>query len=143
MFYVVMNVNSYSIDKIDNLIVVSQSGEWNLATDIEYLAKLNDIFMSMRPHSFYVFVDMRGWQVPDSVKNTRIKETLRMDRRSQIGECWLTDNLDMSSYILTHFEQFDFELTRLTDPKKALDWVSSKVPNKQNLDPFLNWFGSK
>lgn len=133
----------YSISKLGELLLVRQTGDWTLVKDIEYLCALGEHFTSLKQSRFAVFVDMRGWIVPESVKSTPIKEFLTLDRRSQIAECWLCDDFKMSEYILPHFANVSFTLERVTDKHIAESWVNPYLKNDQDKEQFTTWLNSK
>jgi hypothetical protein len=138
-----MTAPIYSVSKIGKVIMVKHRGHWTLAKDIEFLNKLNDAFISMRLQSFVVFVDMRGWIVPDSVKTTNLKTALTMDRRSQRAECWLTDDLTMTDYLLHYFENRSFKLNRLTNEAEAKAWVMAYMANEKDKKSVEEWFSDQ
>jgi len=138
-----MSTGFYSIKKVESLILIRTTGEWTLALDIAYLSELSETFRIARGKPFNVFVDMRGLNVSQDVKDATIQKNLFLNRRSQRSEYWLTDSLVDTEYLLIYFKQLSFPLTRLTDEGKAWDILSNQLCPKKHLESLKNWFYSK
>ncbi len=119
---------SFSLKSHDNLLLAKTTGDWDLSTDIAYLAEASDAMASRKGRPFYMLVDMRGWRVSDEVKYATIKETLVLDRRGQKGECWLMDSPHQGNYLLPYFSHFRFTLERVTTPVGVEKWMA-KYPD--------------
>lgn len=135
-----MSEGFFDIQKLDDVILIRTSGDWSLSLDVAYLGELSEVFLSARNRAFTVFVDMRGWKVPDSVRYTKIKNKLHLDRRSQQAEFWLSDNLKENEYLLEFFKEFHFPLVRITDEAQAWDLLSNKLCPKTRMPTIIEWF---
>ncbi|MFC3093986.1 hypothetical protein DRW07_10930 [Alteromonas sediminis] len=134
-----MSAGFYSIEKVDNLILLRTSGEWSLALDIAYLGDVSQTFKAARGKPFNVFVDMRGLKISQDVKDTPLKKDLVLDRRSQRAEYWLADNLSESEYLLPYFEHVSFPLHRLTDKAQAWDIIRHKLCDERHWEKVSAW----
>ena len=132
----------YSIHIHGNLILARTTGEWDLSTDIAYLAEASSAMSAQKGRSFYIIVDMRGWRVTDEVKYATVKDNLVLDRRGQKGECWLMDSTHQANYLLPYFSNFRFTLDRFTRVDHLKQWV--KKHNDIDFDTTLaNWLDKK
>jgi hypothetical protein len=100
---------SFTINTFHNLLKVRLEGIWDLATNIEYL---NELSLVMRSCHNGPLVDMRDWIVTDEIRNFKSKINIQMDRRNQILECWLVDDMDRGSHVAHFIEQAEIPFQR-------------------------------
>lgn len=122
-----MSAPSFSINTSGNCILIKKTADWDLKTDIAYLSALCEQMLKRKGKAFYVVVDMRGWHVPDSVKQAKIKSTNKLDRRNQKGEIWLLSELTAADHLLHHFKDEPFPLERVTTSDALLAWITPRV----------------
>ena len=129
----------YTILELDNVILVRTTGKWTLALDIAYLAELSETLTTHRNKPYSVFVDMRGWQVDDSVINSKVKTKLQLDRRSQKVEHWLCDEYAQNDHLLQFFEEESFKLYRHTNRQDAQKALVKLLSGSTKIDSALEW----
>ncbi len=123
-----MPTPSFSITTCGNCILIKKSEEWDFQTDIAYLSALCNEMNKRKGKAFYVVADMRGWRVPDAVKQSKAKVAITMDRRNQKGEIWLLSDMSAADHLLPYFEGEPFPLERVTTSDALLAWISPRVP---------------
>ena len=67
---------------------------------------------------------MRDWIVTDEIRNFKSKINIQMDRRNQILECWLVDDMDRGRHVAHFIEQADIPFQRFLNEDSARDWLS-------------------
>lgn len=122
-----MPTPSFSIKTCGNCILIKKTAEWDFKTDIAYLSALCDEMNKRKGKAFYVVADMRGWRVPDSVKQSKAKVPIVMDRRNQKGEIWLLSELRDAEHLLQYFKDEPFPLERVTTTEALLRWIAPRV----------------
>lgn len=108
-----MSKQHYHIEVFQDLILVTLRGRWDMSTNIQYLAALGDTLNARRGRAFDIIVDMRTWEVLDSVAFARMKAPIQLDRRNQRSEVWLEDETTNAEHIAAKFfNEQNFKLKR-------------------------------
>lgn len=118
---------SFSIKTCGNCILIKKTADWDFKTDIAYLSALCNEMNKRKGKAFYVVADMRNWRVPDTVKQSKIKMPVELDRRNQKGEIWLLSELSAADHLLPYFKDEPFPLERVTTKDALLAWISPRV----------------
>lgn len=115
---------SFQINIANNTIHVQLRGEWDLATDIDYLNQLSQAMRRCHNRPWALVVDMRGWLVPEEILNFKSKINLQIDRRNQAVECWLVDDMVQGNHVIHFIEKAGVHFKRFLDEESANTWLS-------------------
>ncbi len=144
-----MSKQHYHIEVFQDLILVTLRGRWDMNTNIQYLAAFGDTLKARRGKAFHIIVDMRTWEVPNSVSFAKMKAPIQLDRRNQLSETWLEDGETVADHIAAKFiNEQNFTLHRTKDHDSFMsrvdlvfdietkayvqDWVAASAVDKQN-----------
>ena len=144
-----MSKQHYHIEVFQDLILVTLRGRWDMNTNIQYLAAFGDTLKARRGKAFHIIVDMRTWEVPNSVSFAKMKAPIQLDRRNQLSETWLEDGETVVDHIAAKFfNEQNFTLHRTKDHDSFMsrvdlvfdietkayvqDWVAASAVDKQN-----------
>ncbi len=139
----------YHIEVFQDLILVTLRGRWDMNTNIQYLAAFGDTLKARRGKAFHIIVDMRTWEVPNSVSFAKMKAPIQLDRRNQLSETWLEDGETVADHIAAKFfNEQNFTLHRTKDQDSFMtrvdvvfdtetkayvqDWITANAVDKQN-----------
>jgi len=126
-----MSKPNYSISHTRHLILISRDNEWDYSSEIAYLSELADTVERYKRRPFSIVVDMRGWHIPDEIRYGPKREDVTLDRRSQIGECWLLDTPHQADHLLRHFIGVKFHLEHVYSDNEVLRWARQMVPEDE------------
>ncbi|MDO6566938.1 arginine decarboxylase [Alteromonas sp. 1_MG-2023] len=132
-----MSNKHYQIEVFKDVILVTLRGDWDMNTNIQYLAFFADTLKSRRGKAFHVLVDMRTWKVPDSVSFAKMKAPIQLDRRNQLSETWLEDGETVADHIANKFfNEQNFTLQRTKDIESFMQQVDSMFGAKTKAHIF-------
>ena len=114
----------------NNIIYVNLSGIWTVQADIAYLTSLIEHIHKVKVKPWSMFVDMRGWTLPDEVFNSEFKAKILLDRRNQLAESWLLDDLHQAEILMYHFKETKLQPKRVLTMQEALDWLEKAQKNE-------------
>jgi hypothetical protein len=100
------------------LIFVELCGEWSTNNDLAYLSELSESIGKMRGQNWTMVVDMRKWQVPESIRQSKYK--IQLDRRNQKAECWIVNQLDDNEYLVPFFKDSPVQPQRFLSVQSAI-----------------------
>lgn len=119
----------YEVVTKNNIINVKISGVWTIQADLAYLTTLIEQIHKVRGKPWSIFVDMRGWVLPLEVFNSEFKTKILLDRRNQIAESWLVDDLSQGEVLMFFFEHSKIKPKRVLSKKEAFDWINKANRN--------------
>ena len=138
-----MSTTPFHIEPFRNCILVTLRGKWDMSTNIQYLAKLSECLKTRKGRPFHLFVDMRGWQTPNSDTFNQIKAPIKLDRRNQLSETWLEDDETDVEHIAQKFFKspqinLGFELERTQNISEFIAYCEAKA-DKIVIDYVQTW----
>lgn len=121
-----MTEPTYSVELINNIVVVNISGDWNIQADIAYLTLLDETISKVRSDRWALFADLRNWQVSKDVENYKHNVTIEIARRNQQAECWLVDCVEQGKHIQHHIENAGIPFMKCMNKLDAENWLIQK-----------------
>lgn len=113
----------------NNIIEVKLSGIWTVQADLAYLTTLIEHIHKAKGKPWSILIDMRGWDLPLDVFNSEFKTKISLDRRNQIAESWLVDDLNQAEMLMYFFEQVKIKPKRFLTRQQAMDWINKAKKN--------------
>ena len=107
----------------NNVIHINLSGLWTVQADLAYLTSLTEQIHNVKGNPWSMLIDMRGWDLTLDVFNSEFKSKISLDRRNQIAESWVVDDLNQSEVLLYFFEKSKLQPKRVLTMTEALDWI--------------------
>lgn len=121
-----MSDKHYQIEVLDDIVLVTLRGQWDMSTNIQYLAAFAEALNARRGKAFHIIVDMRTWVVPNTTLFTRIKAPIQIDRRNQRSEFWLEGPTSYVDHIAEKFAyEQNFQLLRNNDENAFLEHIEA------------------
>jgi len=121
--HLAMTQPTYSVELVNNLVVIKISGDWNIRADIAYLTVLDETISQLRNSKWAIFADLRGWRVSEEVINFKHNNTIQLARSNQRAECWLVDDMEQGSHIQHHIENADIPFIKCQSQDEARKWL--------------------
>ncbi|MCC2607557.1 hypothetical protein [Planctobacterium marinum] len=115
---------SYQVIVKKQLIKVDLEGDWDNKSDLAYLNELALTMRNMQSAPWGLVVDMRGWVVSKETLGFKQKTAFHMDRRNQVVECWIVDNLNQGAHLIHFIEKAKIPLKRCTSVDSAQLWLN-------------------
>lgn len=115
---------SFNIVVKHQLIRVDLQGVWTLAADSDYLIELMAAVREADNAPWALLVDMRGWQVDESLKAFKLDHEFHLDRRNQKAECWLIDHPAQGEHLAHYLTSANVPLHRCFTPEEAGRWLN-------------------
>lgn len=115
---------SFQVLICNNLIKVNLEGCWDISSDLAYLNQLSAAMKQVRDKPWGLLVDMRGWRVSEEMINFKQKTIFHMDRRNQIAECWLVEDLSQGAHLIHFIEKANIPLKRCTSVSSGRTWLN-------------------
>lgn len=115
---------SYQVVVKKQLIKVDLEGDWDNKSDLAYLNDLAMAMRNMQAAPWGLVVDMRGWEVSSEILQFKQKTAFHMDRRNQVMECWIVENMDQGAHLIHFIEKAGIPLKRCTSLKSAQLWLN-------------------
>lgn len=113
----------------DDVIYASINGIWTVQADLAYLTALIEHIHKVKGKPWSIIIDMRGWVLPLEVFNSEFKTNILLDRRNQIAEIWLVDELNQAEMLMYFFEKTKIQPKRVLTRKEAVDWIQKAKKN--------------
>lgn len=133
-----MNRPNFQIERFDTVIAAKLNGQWNSAIDLKYLSELGAAMQRMRQNTWVIIVDLRDWYVEDTERTKNTNYSLHLDRRNQIGECWIVREQSQAKHLDPFFETLEFKPKRVISSQDMQLWaekMSVQIP-----ESVLEWF---
>lgn len=121
-----MNSPTYSVELINDIIVIDINGDWDIQADIGYLTLLDETIAMARNDNWAIYADLRGWRVSEEVVNYKHNLTIQLSRHNQQAECWLVDDMEQGSHIQHHIEGAGVPFIKCLTEEEAEKWLLSK-----------------
>ncbi len=115
---------SFKIKRIGNQIHVKLSGIWTIQADLAYLTQLIECIHEIKGAPWVMFVDMQEWELPIEVFESEFKTKILLDRRNQIAESWLVNDMQQGELLLYFFRHSKVKPKRFVDRNEALNWLT-------------------
>lgn len=127
---------NYTITVFPNAIKACISGEWSFAIDLAYLTEMSLKMSEMNKAPWALYIDMRGLHIPES--NAAIDaqceqlythvnqhgQKVLCDRRNQIAECWIVDELEQAKQFEKVVQETGIKLGKFTDTRAGILWLA-------------------
>lgn len=110
----------FSIERHKNVIYITLTGVWTIQKDLEYLTQLVETLDAFRGREWGMCVDMRGWVLPEDVFNSPFKSKVMLNRRTQVTEVWIVDDLEQGNELLPFFKETKFLPRKVFDKDDAI-----------------------
>ncbi|WP_100642700.1 hypothetical protein [Alteromonas facilis] len=120
-----MKKADFSIQRKDRMISVKLIGKWTTSADLAYLTSLSQAINAMRRGTWGIIVDMRQWQVDESVAEENKNYPVVIDRRNQIAEAWLVNDAKQAQHLDKYFESLPFSPLRVQSQSELNAWANA------------------
>lgn len=117
-----MSKPSFEIIRCDRCINIKLSGVWNSSVDLEYLSELGRVMQQMRQSTWVIIADLRDWHIEEDTAQRNTRYSLHLDRRNQIGECWLVRNQLQAQHLDPFFAELEFTPQRVLNQTELDAW---------------------
>ncbi len=107
------------------MISVKLIGKWTTSADLAYLTSLSQAINAMRRGTWGIIVDMRQWQVDESVAEENKNYPVVIDRRNQIAEAWLVNDAKQAQHLDKYFESLPFSPLRVQSQSELNAWANA------------------
>lgn len=116
----------YEVISGSHLIKAKIAGIWTLSADLNYLSRLSEAMQESRNQPWCLIVDMRGFVMPDEMKDRNRKATanIELNRRNQLAECWIVDHAEQCKELEHFINQANIPLHRFLDDKASQAWLT-------------------
>lgn len=115
----------FTISSNKNVIYITLKGLWTIQKDLEYITRLTEVVELYRSKQWCMCVDMRGWQLPKEVYNSPFSSKIMLNRRTQIAEIWIVDNLQQGDELLPFFSETKIKPVKVFSQNEAMERLES------------------
>lgn len=124
--------SAFKIEVTGNLVTARIQGEWELSMAIQYFTELTQAIRTIQSHPWASLVDMRGWALGQSAKQSADKIKLELDRRNQLLEFWIVTPDEPNDSLARFPLQAGITLFRVQDTHQMLSKIKpySLLPEK-------------
>lgn len=114
------------VSSYKNVVYVSLQGIWTVQADLAYLTNLSNHIGKMNRNQWGMIVDMRNWTLPLEVFESPFKSKVVLDRRNQIAEAWIVNNVNQGDLLLGFFKHAPTQPKRFFDLQGGIDYLQAK-----------------
>lgn len=116
----------FQVKTSEQVIIARLAGVWTLNDDLEYITQLSEHISAFNRKRWGLFVDMRDWVLPEEVFESPFKSRILLDRRNQVAESWLVNELNQGEQLLPFFRETKIVPFRTLSRTEALNYLKHK-----------------